>query len=360
MKVLLLGGTGAMGVALVQILSENGNEVWVTTRSARTSNKNVHYIQGNAHDIAFLETLLYDNYDAIVDFMVYTPNEFYERVELLLSSTKQYMFLSSSRVYADNGSDRITEDSPRLLDICTDKEYLQTDEYALAKAREENILFESKSNNWTIIRPYITYNDERLQLGVFEKENWLYRALNNKTIVFPKDISEKYTTLTYGYDVAKVMAELIGNEKTFGQAFHIASEQVIKWADVLNVYLDVIEKELGYRPKVYMPNDSSEIGKVCCNKYQICYDRLYNRSFSNEKIENVVKHKVEYTDVYEGLTNCLTNFINSNQNFKRAAISAKTEAYFDKLTKERTSLNEFTSFKAKLGYLLLRYTKLRI
>ena len=42
------------------------------------------------------------------------------------------------------------------------------------------------------------------QLGVLEKELWLYRALNGRTIVFSKDIAEKSTTLTYGYDVASV------------------------------------------------------------------------------------------------------------------------------------------------------------
>ena len=41
---------------------------------------------------------------------------------------------------------------------------------ALQKAREENLLLKSDSRNWTIIRPYITYYDERLQLGVFEKK----------------------------------------------------------------------------------------------------------------------------------------------------------------------------------------------
>ena len=49
MKVLILGGTGAMGVSLVRILSENiANEVYVTSRSVHKSFGNVYYIQGNA------------------------------------------------------------------------------------------------------------------------------------------------------------------------------------------------------------------------------------------------------------------------------------------------------------------------
>lgn len=77
--------------------------------------------------------------------------------------------MSSARVYARSADRQITESSSRLLDICDDEEYLRTDDYALTKARQENMLFCAKTQNWTIIRPYITFSEIRLQLGVFEK-----------------------------------------------------------------------------------------------------------------------------------------------------------------------------------------------
>ena len=174
MKILILGGTGAMGVHLVNLLSSNPNcRITVTSRSRREGKDNVSYVQGNGHDIAFLNTLLKDKYDVIVDFMNYHTEEFRERYRILLNACGQFVYLSSSRVYADSDSP-ITEESPRLLDVTTDAEYLRTDEYALAKARQENLLRESEHKNWTIIRPYITYSEIRLQLGVLEKEAWLY------------------------------------------------------------------------------------------------------------------------------------------------------------------------------------------
>ena len=191
MKILVLGGTGVMGVDLVKILGERGDGVTVTSRSERKSEfNNVKYVKGNAHDTAFLESILNEDYDAIVDFMVYNTEKFRSSRDWLLSATNQYIFLSSSRVYADSRTP-ITEDSPRLLDVTTDSEYLQTDEYALTKARQENLLFESGKTNWTIIRPYITYSNQRLQLGVYEKELWLYRAMHDKTTVFPTVIAKK-------------------------------------------------------------------------------------------------------------------------------------------------------------------------
>ena len=162
MKILVLGGTGAMGVDLVKILGERSENVTVTSRSERKSEfSNVEYVKGDAHDTTFLQALLTQKFDAIVDFMAYHTDEFKSRRDLLLGATDQYLFLSSSRIYA-NSKTPITEDSPRLLDVTTDKEYLKTDEYALAKARQENLLQESGKTNWTIIRPYITYSNQRL------------------------------------------------------------------------------------------------------------------------------------------------------------------------------------------------------
>ena len=53
MDVLVLGGTGAMGVPLVELLSQRGDNVYVTTRSQKASHGNVTYICGNAKDQAF-------------------------------------------------------------------------------------------------------------------------------------------------------------------------------------------------------------------------------------------------------------------------------------------------------------------
>lgn len=162
-SILLLGGTGAMGNHLVQILNDGKHDVFVTSRSQRQNRLGVTYIQGNAHDDNFLDQVLnMKRWDVIVDFMIYNTSEFACRVNLLLDACKQYVFLSSSRVYADS-KEPITEQSPRLLDVCKDEEYLKTDEYALSKAREENVLFNSEYKNWTIIRPYITYSEIRLQ-----------------------------------------------------------------------------------------------------------------------------------------------------------------------------------------------------
>ncbi len=349
MKILVLGGTGAMGVDLVKILDERGENVTVTSRSERKSEfNNVRYVKGDAHDTTFLQSLLVEKYDAIVDFMVYNTEEFKSRRDFLLDATNQYLFLSSSRVYADSKTP-ITEDSPRLLDVTTDSEYLKTDEYALTKARQENLLRESGKTNWTIIRPYITYSNQRLQLGVYEKELWLYRAMHDKTTVFPKAIAEKYTTMTLGADVAMGISKLIGNKKAIGETFHVTTNKAIKWGDVLAVYQRVFKNETGKEIRIKYIDDPKPIYETMGNKYQVIFDRMFDRRFDNTKF-------LQATGEYEfvlpeiGLERCLREFLE-----KPMFRTTSSFAYMDKLAGERTRLSDISGVKQKCKYLAARY-----
>lgn len=351
MEILILGGTGVMGRKLLEVLDQTDNRITVTSRSGRESVKgNVRYALGNAKELNFLEKLLFQKkYDAIVDFMVYSTEEFRERYKLFLAHTEQYIFISSARVYAQS-RDAIKETTPRLLDSSTDEEYLKTDEYALAKARSEDLLCASKKSNYTIIRPSITYGDTRLQLGVLEKENWLYRALRGRSIVFSKDIASKYTAMTAGEDVARGIAAILGREDALGQIFHITSEKSYTWDEILSCYLNTLEKEIGMRPQVIMTDKSVKL-KLDTAKYQVIYCRYFNRHFDNSKIRKYIDVD-SFTDPMEGLEICLRNFL-KNPSFH--TINWSIEAWNDKAAHEYTPLKEIPSIRQKLCYLCRRF-----
>jgi nucleoside-diphosphate-sugar epimerase len=351
-KVLVLGGTGAMGAHLVHLLANNGINTVVTSRKARQSEENVRYIQGNAHDIEFLKEVLREHWDVVINFMIYTTEIFKERVDLLLNATDQYIFLSSARVYG-NDEPVISEASPRLLESSHDKEFLATDEYALAKARQEDVLRNSGRKNWTIIRPYITYSENRLQLGVLEKEMWLYRALHGKTIVFSSDICEKLTTLTYGLDVASGIAAIIGKPEALGETFHITVDKskAKTWAEILDVYLAVLEKHLGHRPKVMLQNMDKFLELRPGNtKYQVLYDRLFNRVFDISKISHYIDTD-SFIKPEIGLVNCLEAFL-KNPQFKD--IDWGLMAKMDRQAGESTSLIKISGIKQKAKYLIFK------
>lgn len=313
-KVLLLGGTGALGAHLRDILAERGFEVWVTSRSAHADSAHIHYLKLDAMDYNAFKKLTASHWDAIVDFMIYPPKTFEARLAVFLKKTDQYVSLSSARVYADAGESPITEDSPRLLDTVTDTAYLKTNEYALAKARDENLLRAvGTAKNWTIIRPYVTFSEERLQLGTLEKEDWLKRALDGKPIVFSRDVAEKTTTLTYGRDVAQGMAALIGNPEALGETFHITTTRSLRWSAVLDLYVRVLTEELGKRPEVVMTPTSLQLETP--GRYQVMYDRAYNRHFDNSKIARFVD-VAKFRDPEEALEMCLRAFLASERKFR--------------------------------------------
>lgn len=355
MKILILGGTGAMGVPLVEILSSNHPDwlIHVTSRKDIDSPfPNVAYIKGNARDPEFLESVVgAGRYDVIVDFMNYNLDEYEERIPLLLSSTDHYLWTSSARVYA-NSEVALTEKSPRLLETSDDKDFLSTNRYALRKARQENLLKLSNRSNFTVIRPYITYNEERLQLGILEKEQWLFRLLRKRPLVVSSEMLNHVTTLSYGYDVAMAIASVIEKGLPEGDIIQIAGRDTIKWRDLLYLYVDIIKSCTNFNPEVYASNDLNSIEMLYEGGYNTIYDRNYDRVFDSGKIEELIGHKVCPTKIKEGISKCLRQFLQHDRRFLR--IDPIYEAYQDILTNQQSIEDDFDSHKDWCQYLEYR------
>lgn len=350
MNILILGGTGAMGLPLTKLLAPN-NQVWVTSRSDRTSETpSVRFVKGNAKNENFLfEVAKSQSWDAIVDFMVRSVEELKEVLPVLLNNTKQYVFISSARVYAECEG-LITEESPRLLDVSTDDKFLKTNEYSLAKAREEDIVRQMGKNNYTIVRPSITYNDYRLQLGVMEKEDFVYRILQGRTLVFSHDLENKLTTMTHGNDVARGIAALIGRTEALGEIFHITSPKALTWGEVLGIYKKVFEEHLGHPLQVKWTDETTNY-KLTHQYYRIKYCRMFNRSFDNGKIAKFVDPN-SFVPPEEGLTICLKNFL-QHPKFNRK--NWPIEGINDRVTGEHLQKGEINRMADRLWYTAYRY-----
>ncbi len=349
MRVLLLGGTGTMGKHLAFLLSlDKNNTVCITSRKVHTDADNVHYFIGNGKDMAFLReiTSRHEKWDAIVDFMIYSTEEFRQRCGFLLSMTRQYLFLSSARVYADSDSP-LSEQSSRLIDSVDDPAFLHSGNYAVAKAQQEDLLLESDMRNWTIIRPYITYSSDKMQLGLQEKEEWLYRVFHDRSIVFPRELLDKKTTMTWGDDVARALLKLIGNQKTLGEIYHIANEQSVTWREVLDCYTKSLNS-LGYKANVVFVET---IEKTPKDLYRAKYDRLLDREFSMSKIAEIYDCS-DFLRIEQGLPGCLKTFV-KDQEFR--GINWITQGKLDRITGERAKWSEMPSARQKLDYFFARY-----
>lgn len=355
MKVLLLAGTGVMGSYLAQEYNKKGIETYITSRLKRESYGTVRYLVGNAMNLDFLRQVCSQtHWDAIVDFLSYNTEQFRERYNILLNATNQYVFISTGRVYGHEEYP-IKETSPRLLDCSTDLEFLKTDEYSLTKARQENILIESGHKNYTIIRPCIIYGDERLQLGVLEKEEWLYRALHGRYVVFCKEILERTTTMTNGLDVARAFINIIGNPKCKGETYHITCSHHRTWRQIYEIYKSSIKEITGIDVKMKIVSLEDFIkSRPAYLKYQVVYDRVFDKMFDVTKVSSIIDVS-SFVAPEEGLKECLSNFIKQEKKFKYIPI--KFEARRDKLTKSCSTLFDIPEWKQKIRYVIYRFIK---
>lgn len=289
-KVLVLGGTGAMGVYLVPELAARGYEVKVISWDEVVSNNPlISYVKANGKDIEYLKELLKEGFDVIVDFLMYPGNEFNERYELLLQNTDHYFYLSTYRVY-DGVEIPITETSPRLLDNSKDKDFLATDDYSLFKARGENVLRNSKYNNWTIVRPAITYSKFRYQLVTLEAPVVIARAMQGRTVILPEAALSVQATMSWAGDVAQMFAGLVLNPGAYGEAFTLATAEHRSWGEIAEYYKEIIGLK-------YIPVDTEDYLKIMGGtpgaRYQLAYDRLFDRIVDNSKVLRVAGLKQE-------------------------------------------------------------------
>lgn len=296
---LVLGGTGAMGVYLVPELASMGYEVKVVSLDDVVSdNPRITYIQADAKDKEYLKYLLKKKFDAIVDFMLYSTEQFQERYDLLLQNAGHYIFLSSYRVY--DGSDiPITENTPRLLDVSQDKDFLATEDYSLYKARQEDILRNSNYTNWTIVRPAITYSKRRFQLVTLEAPIVVARALKGLPVVLPREALSVQATMSWAGDVAKMLAGLLLNSSAYRECFTLATAEHHTWGEIAEYYKKIIGLE-------YVAADTEDYLKIMGSsdkaRYQLAYDRLFQRIVDNTKVLRVTGLKqADFMPLRQGL-----------------------------------------------------------
>lgn len=303
-KVFVIGGTGVMGTYLTRQLLDLGYAVDAATRHDKVSdNPDLNYVKADFTNLRVITDYLSGrHYDAIVDFMTYTTAMFAERYELLLSSTDQFIFLSSYRAYSDLEIPTV-ETSPRLLDVVDDMEFLTSEDYSLFKSREENILRSSKFTNWTIVRPAITYSSQRIAFVTLELSLMLSRAKAGKPIYIPQECYDIPATCTWAGDVARMIALLVGNDKAFCEAFSVCTAENQTWGTIAGYYKELIGADI--RP-VPIQDYLDFFGNKPVSRWMLIYDRCMKRVMDNSKILAATGIKQEeLTGIRDGIAKCI-------------------------------------------------------
>lgn len=298
-NVLLIGGGGTLGTYTAKELLRLGHKVDIICLEDKASdNENLAFYKGEA-SFEYLEGFLKNkSYDGIVNFIHYPNVEEYPPIHsLLISHTNHLIILSSYRVYADE-QHPVTETAPMLLDVSTDKDFIETEKYAISKAKLEKYLNKKcKGQNWTIVRPVISFSKLRFDLVTYFGHDLLTKIKNGETIPLPMDAKNLVAGLDWAGNSGKLIANLLFKEECFGEPYTVSSGQNLTWGEVAKIYTELMGAKIEWVSlEEYLKATNNY------NYYALLYDRLFDRQIDNGKILKATGlNKNDFLSVKEGL-----------------------------------------------------------
>lgn len=329
-KVLVIGATGAMGRHLVPELVKLGYQV--TGVSLDVQNKpvpGVTYYTGDCFDMALLDSLLAQKFDGVVNFMDYDPKRpFQDYYKRFLDNTDHYIYLSSCRVYADEEVP-VKETSPRLLEASKDKVFLASNNYSLRKARDEDLLWSTDYNNFTIVRPATTFAEMRYQLVTLEAKNTVGRARRGKKVVLPIQAKDTPATLCWGGDVAKMIARLLFKPETMREAYNVCSSESRTWGEIAEYYHKLCGLEAVWVDKEDYLELINLVPGTIGGRWQLEYARLFRRITDNSKMLSVTGLKQsDFMPLYDALK-MMIDAIPEGYVFPETEVGQRMDAYLE-------------------------------
>ena len=302
-RILVIGGTGAMGVYLVPLLAKNGYSVTVVANDETMPEdyENVRFIKANMLDMSAVRKFAEEDYDGVVDFMIYNTSNLGKYLPVYLDHTRHYVYLSSYRVFADE-QHPVVESSPQLLNASTDYELRYSDDYAIHKAKGECFLRGWKTDNWTIIRPAITYSKYRCQLITLERPQIMGALKANKPVVLAENAMNVQATMTWAGDVALMITRLLFNQKAMRNDYNVTTCETRTWGEIAEYYKDIfgLRYLVGTEEEYLRARAGGDYERWMV--WQLHYDRMFNRIMDNSKILRDTGLKQEdFTSLYDGL-----------------------------------------------------------
>ena len=302
-KVLLIAGGGTLGTYTAKELLNKGCAVDVICLEDYTSNNpKLCYHKAKA-DLNYLTEFLKDKYyDGIVNFIHYYVPDMYKPVhKLLTSKTDQLIFLSSYRVYAES-KQPLTEEAPFLADVVEDEEFLKSEDYAVPKAICEKFLREeSGTENWTVVRPVISFSDKRFDLVTVSGHEIIDAARSGKTVILPEAAKKLTAGLDWAGNSGKLIANLLFKKECLGEAYTVSSGQNLTWGEVADIYTRLTGVNFRWA-------DTEEYVSTGHGGNGLFYDRLYDRAVDNTKILKATGFKNEdFTSIEDGIKIELNN-----------------------------------------------------
>ena len=280
LRVLFIGGSGIISAACSQLAAERGIKLSVLNRGAthlRPLPPEATVLHGDIRDhLAAREALGDLEFDAVVDWVAFTPEHVQADIELFHGRTGQYVFISSASAYQTPPARvPVTESTPLRNPFW---------QYSRDKIAGEDLLVEAYRQTGfpaTIVRPSHTY--DRTSIPFDGKWTALARMRAGKEVVVHGDGTSLWT-LTHSADFARGFVPLLGHPRTIGDAFHITSDDVLTW----NQIAEALAAAAGVTARlVHVPSDAIAAADAAWGA-GLLGDKAHSMVFDNSKLRSVV------------------------------------------------------------------------
>lgn len=297
MNVLVLGGTGVISRAIVNLLLKKKHTVTVFNRGTRTVlfDEPVRHITGDRQDYADFESRMKkESFDAVIDMICFNEADAKSTVAAFGDRVNQIVVCSSSSVYQRPIRSVPTVESEEAL---TDD---PTFPYAYHKAEMEryfNGVFQTQNLPITLIRPSLTFGPGAANMGILRQNFGIVdRIRKGKPLVMFGDGNNPWS-FTFAPDLAKAFVGALGNAKTYGQSYHACSEECTRWDDF---YL-AFGKVLGIEPQIiHIPTDLLYIADEDLFGH-LHYEKSFVGLYDNTKVKTAIPDFVCDIALHEGI-----------------------------------------------------------
>jgi nucleoside-diphosphate-sugar epimerase len=292
LKVLFIGGSGVISSACSQRAVDLGIDLYVLNRgrtSLRPLPAAAHLLEGDIRDPSSVRDAIgVDEFDAVVDFVAYTPQHVQTDIDLFAGRTGQYVFISSASAYQKPIARLpIVESTPLRNPIWP---------YSQAKIACEELLvgaYRADGFPATIVRPSHTY--DRTSVPCDAGWTAVDRMRRGQEIVVHGDGTSLWT-LTHHLDFAKGFVGLLGHPQAIGDSFHITSDEVLTW----NQIHELLAAAAGAEPRiVHVPSDAILAADESWGQ-GLLGDKSHSVIFDNAKLRAVIPDYVATIPFWRG------------------------------------------------------------
>ncbi len=279
-RVLFIGGSGIISSACSSLAVERGLDLYVLNRGRSTDRPlpaRATVLQADIRNPTSVDEALGDrHFDAVVNWVAFTPEHVQADIRMFRGRTRQYVFISSASAYQTPPAKLPVVESTPLANPFW--------QYSRDKIACEDVLVEAyRATGFpaTIVRPSHTYD----RTSVPFDGGWtvLERMRQGKEIVVHGDGTSLWT-LTHHTDFAKGFVPLLGHPRTIGDAFHITSDDVLTW----NHIAEILAAAAGVEARiVHVPSDAIAAADPQWGA-GLLGDKAHSMVFDNAKLRRVV------------------------------------------------------------------------